>query len=44
MNQPVPPAGNYPSVFSRQDSRDPLTGKTLHTYRHNCGLLVKILL
>ena len=29
--------------FRRTERQDPLTGKTLHTYQHECGLLVKFL-
>lgn len=30
-------------AFKKQSQTDPMTGKTLATYRHNCGLIVKVL-
>lgn len=43
MNQPISPNEIIPTGFTREDRCDPMTGKVLHTYRHQCGMMVKVL-
>lgn len=44
MNKQAPSAGlSLPDGFHCRESHDPLTGKILRTYRHTCGLIIKVL-